>query len=77
MHLRAALLNQSQMKCVSVCMSATWGGGGGTRLIDSAVNKLQRSPNAPVHADIEDDDGVGEKEGITRSGQRRKCHCSV
>lgn len=25
----------------------------------------------------DDDDGVGEKEGITQSGQRRKCHCSV
>ncbi len=56
--------------CECVYVSYLGGGGGGTRLIDSAVNKLQRSPNAPVHTDIEDDDdGVGEKEGITRSGQ--------
>jgi len=46
-------------------------------LIDIAVNKLQRSPNAPVHTDMGDDDGVGEKEGMTQSGQKRKCHCSV
>lgn len=56
------------MKCVSVCVNVSYlrgRGGGGTRLIDSAVNKLQKSPNAPAHTDMEDDDGVGEKEGIT------------
>lgn len=50
MHLNAVKPEPNEVcECVCVNVSYLGGGGGGTRLIDSAVNKLQKSPNAPAH----------------------------